>query len=665
MKRLITAGILSSLFLFAGVAQAATVISATGSNGNFVTTLENKVSAGVDANQPLADVGGTAISDSSYFTTKGYSYIEFALSGDSLDTTPVRILPPVPAFDQSKFQMWAFSPVDSKWYDVNALGFGDPEGIPLNLALGISPVKLYVLGTESGTFPTTVKLVNTAGSADPSDDVLVSETSVDLSVTAPVTNSEGESYLTLSAAVAGTNDGGTVELHKNLTTSAQVTVSKPLTINGNDFTLASPFAKTDNSNNSAIGIINTNNVTINNLIVNGTDSPTGSTGLHGINVFQSSGVNLNTVTTSNYGHAGVVVNASTVTVNNVTTANNIWGGINVDKGTVSFPAMLTVNGVSHHTESTAIWKDDNSNANVSVVDTNNQYTSATYTHDAGIIGTIYTLKAIVSQADPVVEIVNPTAPVTVTIDSGTVNPELDVSSLVDDITGIGTLPQITIESNTMNVVISAATVVNGGAGWDGVIDAPTIVSAPTIVADSGNTATAVLAIEVGAGDTPLTFSKAVRLALAGQAGNLVGWSQAGAFHQINATCSADDQTTMDTELADGADCKTVNGADLVVWTKHFTTFVTYTQTAIPTAPSSGGGGGTSAARKAINLASLQGSANVGAGQVLGAFTGPEETSFQVDSAQIVAVKTQLVALIKQLISLLQAQLAAAVTSGTY
>ena len=37
-------------------------------------------------------------------------------------------------------------------------------------------------------------------------------------------------------------------------------------------------------------------------------------------------------------------------------------------------------------------------------------------------------------------------------------------------------------------------------------------------------------------------------------------------------------------MAAGAECKIDAGSDLVIWTKHFTTFVTYTQTAIPAAP---------------------------------------------------------------------------------
>jgi hypothetical protein len=189
-----------------------------------------------------------------------------------------------------------------------------------------------------------------------------------------ITNDESETYSTLQEAVDGTDAGGTIELNADLTTSAQVNVMKPLTIDGNGFTLNAVFAKTDNSNNSGIGIINTSDVTVRDLTVSGA----GSTNLHGVNVYQSTGINLENVTISDFGRAAGVVNGSEVTVNNITTANNGWGGINVDLGSgVTSPAVLTVNGTSHHTEVNAdIWV-DNITKDVSVIDTNQQYASST------------------------------------------------------------------------------------------------------------------------------------------------------------------------------------------------------------------------------------------------------------------------------------------------
>ncbi|MBI2030116.1 peptidoglycan-binding protein, partial [Candidatus Kaiserbacteria bacterium] len=160
----------------------------------------------------------------------------------------------------------------------------------------------------------------------------------------------------------------------------------------------------------------------------------------------------------------------------------------------------------------------------------------------------------------------------------------------------------------MTMTIPADTQVSGPTTWDGVVNFPEATTTYTLTPDSGFTASAVSAVAIGAGDTALTFDKGVRLVFAGQAGKLVGWSRNGTFTAITATCSADSQTVGDA-LAAGADCKIDSGADLVVWTKHFTAFVVYTQTAIPS--TSGGGGGNGP---------VVGSLGLVGGQVLGVST---------------------------------------------
>lgn len=135
----------------------------------------------------------------------------------------------------------------------------------------------------------------------------------------------------------------------------------------------------------------------------------------------------------------------------------------------------------------------------------------------------------------------------------------------------------------MIIDIPAATTVTGPINWNGIIIPPTATTtfaAPT--PDSGfDSATPVIAIEVGAGDTPLTFDKAVKITFTGQAGKYVGWSRGGIFTKITTVCDSPTNPT----LAPGADCKIDIGGDLVVWTKHFTVFVAYTQTATPPAAS--------------------------------------------------------------------------------
>jgi len=94
--------------------------------------------------------------------------------------------------------------------------------------------------------------------------------------------------------------------------------------------------------------------------------------------------------------------------------------------------------------------------------------------------------------------------------------------------------------------------------------------------------------------------KQLEFYLLGQAGKRAGYIRTGtAFTEITAVCSADTQTVGNALEVDG-ECKIDVGSDLVIWTKHFTKFVTYTQTAIPvlvsstsTPAPSGGGRGTS------------------------------------------------------------------------
>lgn len=77
----------------------------------------------------------------------------------------------------------------------------------------------------------------------------------------------------------------------------------------------------------------------------------------------------------------------------------------------------------------------------------------------------------------------------------------------------------------------------------------------------------------------------------GQAGKRAGYVQTGGtFTEITSTCGADDQTTGNALPADG-ECKITVGSDLVIWTKHFTTFATYSQTTTSSGGGGGGGGG--------------------------------------------------------------------------
>lgn len=173
----------------------------------------------------------------------------------------------------------------------------------------------------------------------------------------------------LEVALAGSDTD--IALDSSFSTTSQITISRSVTIHGNGHTISPTFARTDNSNNVAIGINGTSNVTIENLKVDGA----AGTNLHGIQAFQSTDVVLNNITSVNNDRTGIGVNGSTVTVTNVHTAGNGWHGLNVDQGSgVTSPATLTVNGISQHFETVPdIYVDYTTKPDVSVIDTGNQY----------------------------------------------------------------------------------------------------------------------------------------------------------------------------------------------------------------------------------------------------------------------------------------------------
>ncbi len=431
---------------------------------------------------------------------------------------------------------------------------------------------------------------------------------------------EGTKY-TLKTAIVGTEAAfkaavakplvSTIIFNNDITiATSQVSVSRPVTIDGAGHKLFGSFVKTNGSNNSPLTVLNTSGVTIKNLVEDGT----AGTNLHGINIFKSTDVTLNNVTVSNNQHNGLSINSSTVTLTGVTTANNGWGGIDLDQPAdgLTLPTVLTISGTMHQTESVLDIFRDNNAKDVTLVDSNNLYVATSHDNGDSTTGTIFTLidQKEITNSNPL-PITSSTEPINVTVGSTVVDPKIDVSSLV--VAGTATLPQISVLSDDVNVNVSAGTTVTstGPTTWNGVINAPTVTTSYTLTPEVGTTATAVLALEVGAGDIPLVFSDAVKLTFPGQADNLIGWSQNGTFHAITDTC---DSATAPT-LAAGADCRINVGSDLVVWTKHFTTFVTYTQTAVATSTGGVSGGGGSAA---VSTTVTPTATTAPVGQVLGA-----------------------------------------------
>ena len=187
--------------------------------------------------------------------------------------------------------------------------------------------------------------------------------------------------------------------------------------------------------------------------------------------------------------------------------------------------------------------------------------------------------AVISSTTPQVVVASSTQAISVTASgTGAVSGAgIDVSPLVSG--GVGVLPKITIAAASNNTIAipDNTAIISADAGWDGVMQPATPTTA-TLPITAGVVKTLVSAVEIGATSTSLSFDRGVRLVFAGQAGKHIGHLSATApLEEIVDTCSADSQAVGDALPANG-DCKMDAGGDLVVWVRHFTTFVIYTQT---------------------------------------------------------------------------------------
>jgi hypothetical protein len=128
------------------------------------------------------------------------------------------------------------------------------------------------------------------------------------------------------------------------------------------------------------------------------------------------------------------------------------------------------------------------------------------------------------------------------------------------------LPEIIVNCNNANgvkLLIPAGTTVSG-TDWDNVIELP---KTESVSLPDKNVSKA---IRVGSSNS-LNFSKAVRLLFPGDANRKVGFiDQNNDFNEITETLPVDSG-----DVLKGSEGKLAVGDDLVVWTKHMTTFVTY------------------------------------------------------------------------------------------
>lgn len=136
--------------------------------------------------------------------------------------------------------------------------------------------------------------------------------------------------------------------------------------------------------------------------------------------------------------------------------------------------------------------------------------------------------------------------------------------------------------NNVQVIIPQGTEITAADnGWDGSFDAPVAESISSVNVN-GKDAVVSAAFKVG-GVSPLEFSKAVKVILPGQAGKNAGYIDSdNVFHNIPTVCAADPEATL---VGIIKECYVSDGDDLVIWTKHFTIFLAYSN--VPGAPDTG------------------------------------------------------------------------------
>ena len=193
----------------------------------------------------------------------------------------------------------------------------------------------------------------------------------------------------------------------------------------------------------------------------------------------------------------------------------------------------------------------------------------------------------------------------ISMSNASTNVTLNLANVYNSSTYTATIPSaINVAANTslgtLQVEIPAATTVSGSADWSGTLNMPYIRSsasyAPTPA--SGYTASVTGVVEIGLPSVQLNFSNPIRIVVPGKAGAYVGFTRegAGSVTPITTVCnSATDSAAIASQLTGTTlECKVDSGSDLVIWTKHFTQFITYTQTAQSTSTAGNGGSGTSA-----------------------------------------------------------------------
>ena len=176
-----------------------------------------------------------------------------------------------------------------------------------------------------------------------------------------------------------------------------------------------------------------------------------------------------------------------------------------------------------------------------------------------------------------------------------------------------------------------------GTSWNAVLTLPTVQSSSSVSlpTTAGEVNTPQTVITIGS-STPLSFDKPVRLLFVGQAGLRTGFFHSTSVTEITSICTSDSVSGVP---SGSNECKINVDADLVVWTKHFTGFATWSSSSSNTSGSSSagigqaGGGGTG-----VGAATGVGTSSTSNGGGAGPYLKIQNVSYDTCDKQIVMIQ---------------------------
>ena len=137
---------------------------------------------------------------------------------------------------------------------------------------------------------------------------------------------------------------------------------------------------------------------------------------------------------------------------------------------------------------------------------------------------------------------------------------------------------VVFEGINADLLLRNDTEITGPPDWDGIVNLPvfTEVHVPVVSGPDGGTGDVRSTLHIGLYEDMLTFDKPVSITFEEKAGQDVFFHRGGDDEpvSIDEVCNQNDHESVLDQLSGTGECRIDEGADLVVWTFHFTDFIT-------------------------------------------------------------------------------------------